>query len=275
MCPSSKRSSSGILLTGFLVRGLLWACLRLQAVLRHGVVGCWLHRQQQISNFFFARCSRKLPKRLKRLCEPCALEGFFRHAFQQAHQSWEAQSPLLVPKVLKFPRKAYKGSCLFGRPSKTSFRNKPLFFPWKSAPSAHVLHIFSNPIPNRKPVLSNKKPFLFNRMALHLTRFGFHLTKMLVFGGYAGPFGGYVVTMLGSLGLCCWFLKAMLGHLEPMLGQLEATFDFRKVTKNWGYFINNWPYEKLFHQHLGGFHVDGGISPKWIVSAANVGIWPI
>ena len=40
VCPSSKRSSSGILLTGFLVRGLLLACLRLQAVLRHGVVGC-------------------------------------------------------------------------------------------------------------------------------------------------------------------------------------------------------------------------------------------
>jgi hypothetical protein len=85
---------------------------------------------------------------------------------------------------------------------------------------------------------------------------------MLVFGGCAGPFGSYVGTMLGSLGLCCWFSKAMLGHLEPMLGHLEATFDFRKVTKNWGYFINNWPYEKLFHQHLGGFHVDGGLSPK-------------
>ena len=43
--------------------------------------------------------------------------------------------------------------------------------------------------------------------------------------GYVGPFGGYVrqiVTVLGSLGLRCWFLKAMLENLEAMLGHLEA-----------------------------------------------------
>ena len=36
--------------------------------------------------------------------------------------------------------------------------------------------------------------------------------------GYVGPFGGYILTMLGSLGLCWLFLKAMLGHSEAMLG---------------------------------------------------------
>ena len=41
---------------------------------------------------------------------------------------------------------------------------------------------------------------------------------LVPFGGFVGSFGAYIGTIVGSLRLCCSFLKAMLGHLEPMLG---------------------------------------------------------